>query len=132
MIDIENELYTRIAQRLRKEFDSIHISGEYVREPAKFPHVTIIQQDNSSYEPTMTHEEVHSLVMFEVNVYSNKLSGKKTECKQIMKIINEEFMDMGFRRTVLRPIPNLYDATIYRMVARYTGVVSKDKIVCRR
>ncbi len=132
MIDIENELYTRIAQRLRKEFDtlrftSICISGEYVREPAKFPHVTIVQQDNSSYEPTMT-----SLLMFEVNVYSNKLSGKKTECKQIMKIINEEFMDMGFRRTVLRPIPNLYDATIYRMVARYTGVVNKDKIVCRR
>lgn len=132
MIDIENELYTRIAQRLRNEFDSIHISGEYVREPAKFPHVTIVQQDNSSYEPTMTYEEVHSLLMFEVNVYSNKLSGKKTECKQIMKIINEEFMSMGFRRTVLRPIPNLYDATIYRMVARYTGVVSKDKIVCRR
>ena len=80
----------------------------------------------------MTHEEVHSLLMFEVNVYSNKLSGRKTECKQIMKIINEEFMDRGFRRTGLRPIPNLYDATIYRMVARYTGVVSKDKIVCRR
>ena len=39
---------------------------------------------------------------------------------------------MGFRRTVLRPIPNLYDATIYRMVARYTGVVSKDKIICRK
>lgn len=132
MIDIENELYTRIAKRLRNEFDPINISGEFVKKPAQFPHVTIIQKDDSTYRPSMTHEEVHSLVMFEVNVYSNKITGKKSECKKIMKTINEEFMDMGFERLVSRPIQNLEDATIYRMVARYVGVINKEKIVFRR
>ena len=30
------------------------------------------------------------------------------------------------------PIPNLEDATIYRMVGRYTAVVSTDKEIYRR
>jgi len=30
------------------------------------------------------------------------------------------------------PIPNIEDATIYRMVGRYTAVVSTDKVIYRR
>lgn len=132
MIDVENEIYTRIAKKLRDEFVDISTSSEYMLAPSKFPHVTVIQEDNSSYTRTMTNREVHSQLMFEVNVYSNKITGKKSECKKIMKIINDEFMTMGFVRILLRPIPNLQDATIYRMIARFTGVIDENKIVCRR
>ena len=75
--------------------------------------------------------ENHAGLMYEVNVYSNK-TGKKSECKSIFKMIDEEFASMGFTRILKEPIPNIEDATIYRMVGRYTAVVSTDKVIYRR
>jgi len=39
---------------------------------------------------------------------------------------------LGFTRIVLNPVPDMNDATIYRMVARYRAVVSRDEIIYRR
>ena len=61
-------------------------------------------------------------VMFEINVYSNKAEGKKTECKAIMKIIDDVLFSMNFKRQALTPVPNLEDATTYRLVARYRAM----------
>jgi hypothetical protein len=67
-----------------------------------------------------------------LNVYSNKKSGKKSECKAIASLIDDEMAALGFSRSMLQPIPNMDDATIYRMTGRYRAVVSKDKIIYRR
>ena len=76
--------------------------------------------------------ENHSTLMYEVNVYSNKKTGKKTECKKIITLVDEAMSALGFTRIMLQPIPNMDDATIYRMTARYRAVVSKDKVIFRR
>ena len=70
-------------------------------------------------------------VMFEVNVYSNKTEGKKTECKEIMKVIDEVLFKMNFKRIAMTPVPNMEDASIYRMVARYR-VMTDGRYFCRR
>jgi hypothetical protein len=119
MIDCENEVYTRIAKVLRDKFSGIDIEGDYVKAPSRFPHVSIVQSDNSVVSEKMTGSAEMAQVMFEINVYSNKTVGKKTECKAIMKVVDEVLFKMNFRRLALTPIPNLEDATIYRMVARY-------------
>ena len=36
-----------------------------------------------------------------------------------MKVIDEVLFRMNFRRIVLTPVPNMEDATIYRLTARY-------------
>lgn len=59
------------------------------------------------------------IAMFEINVYSNKAEGKKTECKKIIKEINDALYSMNFRRTAMTPVPNMEDATIYRITARF-------------
>ena len=84
--------------------------------------------DNSVYRRTQTGEntENHALVLYEVNVYSNKTSGKKTECREIIAIVDDMFARMGFTRTLMNTIPDLYDATIYRMVARYQAVIGSN------
>ena len=61
-----------------------------------------------------------------------KKTGKKAECKQIAKIIDEQFLRLGFDRTMLEPIDNFNDTTIYRMVGRYVAVVSKEEVIYRR
>ena len=131
MIDCENEVYTRIARVLRDKFPSINIAGEYVNAPSSFPHVSITQSDNSVVSEQMTGSAEMAQVMFEINIYSNKADGRKTECKSIAKVIDDVMFKMNFKRIALTPIPNMEDATIYRIVARYR-VMTDGKYFYRR
>ena len=134
MIDVENEIFNTIAKVVRKAYPSAFVSGEYIRTPSKFPFVSIIEMSNTAYDKTQSSGglENHASLMYEVNVYSNKTSGKKSECKAIATLIDNELAALGFSRTMLQPIPNMDDATIYRMTGRYTAVISKDKKLYRR
>ena len=134
MIDIESEVFSIIAKAIRVKYPDAYVVGEYVKAPSKFPCVSIVEIDNAAYDKTQSgnSRENHADVTYEVNVYSNKSSGKKSECRAIAALIDDEYAALGFSRAMLQPIPNVDDATVYRMTGRYRGVVSKDKIVYRR
>ena len=133
MIDCENEVYTRLAKILREKFPKIDIASEYVKSPSSFPHVSITQSD--CYIPTewqdSSMKENMVIAMFEINVYSNKAEGKKTECKSIAKAIDEKMFSMNFRRLAFTPVPNLEDATIYRIIARYSAATDGENFYRR-
>lgn len=134
MINVENEIFNRVSTSVRERFPNVSMTGEYVKSPSSFPHVSLEEGDNSAFTRTQTstENENHAVLMYEVNVYSNKTRGKKTECKELISIVDNEMQKMGFTRTMLQPIPNMDDATIYRLTARYTAIVSKDKMIYRR
>ena len=134
MINVENEIFDIIARAVRNAYPDIYMIGEYVKSPSKFPCVSLVEMDNSAYLRTQTDSSVenHAELMYELNVYSNKKSGKKSECKAIASLIDNEMAALGFGRSMLQPIPNMDDATIYRVTGRYRAVVSKDKIIYRR
>ena len=134
MINIENEIFNDVSTRVRTSVPDIYMSGEYVKSPPAFPAVSLVEMDNAQHTSTQTSSEMenHADVMYEVNVYSNKKVGKKSECKKIIALIDEEMTAIGFTRTMLQPIPNMDDATIYRMVARYKAIVSKENVIYRR
>ena len=134
MINVEQEIFNIVAKAVRKVYPDIYMSGEYVKSPPKFPAVSLVEMDNSAYIRTQTSDSVenHAELMYEVNVYSNKKSGKKSECKSIATLIDNELAALGFSRTMLQPIPNMDDATIYRMTGRYRAVASKDNVIFRR
>ena len=52
MIDIENEVFNRVATRVREQFPDIFMTGEYVNSPSSFPAVSLVEQDNSIREST--------------------------------------------------------------------------------
>lgn len=134
MIDIENEVFNTVSTVVRTAYPDIYMVGEYVKTPPRFPCVSLVEMDNQCYQRTEDSGslENHVSVMYEVNIYSNKTTGKKSECKAIAALIDEQMMALGFARTMLQPIPNIDDATIYRMVGRYSAVISKDKVIFRR
>ena len=121
MIDIEKLVYTPIAESLRKRFKGITVSGEYVNSPAKFPYVSIIEQDNYTTQSHLDSSDMerYATVMYEVNVYSDKAGKKKTVCREIMGVIDEMLYKQNFTRISLSPVPNMENGTIYRLVARY-------------
>lgn len=134
MIDIENQVFTIIASRLRAKFGkSFYVSGELNLNPTTFPCAYIEQADNSaltSSRDTASNEN-HAVVMYEVNVYSNKTSGKKTEAKAIFEVIDETFNDLGFTRQSMLPF-QFDNTTKYRVAGRYIAVVDKRERIFRR
>ena len=131
MINIEEELFTKIATALRSQFSGIYVSGEYVNQPSSFPAVFIIEMDNKANRRTRSSSsnENYADVMYQVDVYSNKTKGRKAEAKQIMAAVDEQFAAMGFTRSYLNPVPNMNDATIYRMTGRWIATVSPQGVV---
>lgn len=120
MTDIENQIYTPIAKALRGKFPGVIVSGEYVNAPPDFPYVSIVEQDNYTTQAHMDNGSVEfSTLMYEVNVYSNKSVGKKAACREIITFIDNLMYSKNFRRISLSPVPNMENATIYRLVARY-------------
>lgn len=133
MIDIENELFTKVATALRAQFPGIYVTGEYTRVPPRFPCVMFMEADNTPYRRSQTQDDMenHAAVLYEVDVFSNKTTGRKAECRAIIKVIDEIMMGLGFNRPFLNPIPNV-DESIYRITGRYAAVVSKDEVIFRR
>lgn len=134
MIDIETEVFSIVSTAVRAKYPKIYMTGEYVKSPASFPCVSLIETDNQIYRNTRDSGAIenHAQLLYEVNVYSNKTTGKKSECKAIIALIDSKMEALGFTRTLMNPIPNEEDATIYRIVARYRAIVSKDKTIYRR
>ncbi len=134
MINIENDVFSIVAKAVRTVYPNATISGEYIRAPSQFPFVSLVEMDNTVYSPTQTSGNVenHAELMYQLDIYSNKTSGKKTECKAIASLVDNELAALGFSRTMLQPIPNIDDTTIYRMTGRYKAVVSQDKTIFRR
>ena len=81
MIDIETEVFSIVSAEVRKKYPKIYMTGEYVKSPPSFPCLSLIETDNQVYRNTRDSGciENHAQVLYEVNVYSNKTSGKKTE-----------------------------------------------------
>lgn len=135
MINCETEVFSTVATTLRAEFSGIFVAGEAVAAPSSFPAVTLVEDDNSTYQRSLdsSGQENHAQVMYSCNVYSNKSAGRKTECKAILAVIDAEMFGMGFLRVGSSPmeVPNANGA-IYRMVARYKATISKDKVIYRR
>ena len=134
MINVETEVFNIVSRKVRKTYPDIYMTGEYVKAPPTFPATSFVEADNSTYTNTQTSsaDENHAVLLYDVDVYSNKVTGKKKECKDIISIIDNEMLRLGFTRIMLQPIPNMDDATIYRMKARYKAIVSKNKTIYGR
>lgn len=131
MTDIENIIIQRIDTALSTAGYKDILGSNYQDVPASFPWVFFEQSD--SYESVNQHSSSRDTnfetVVFEADIYSNKPSGAKGECKKIEQIIDAEMVSLGFSRMAaqpLRPTSTMYTA---RLFARYRAVVDKNKYI---
>ena len=134
MIDIETEVFNSVATKVRAAYPKAYMVGEYVKTPSSFPCVSLVEVDNQVWKNSRssTETENHAQVMYEVQVFTNDTKGKKSKCREIIGVVDDALKHLGFTRTLLNPIPNEEDATIYRMVGRYRALVGKDSTIYRR
>lgn len=134
MIDAESLIFSEIYEKVIAKYPKLFMTSEYVPSPPSFPCVSLIEMDNATYRNSQTTQgrENHVAVTYELNVYSNKTTGKKARCREITAFIDDLLLELNFTRMMLEPVPNQDDATIYRMLGRYRAVVSKDHQIFRR
>ena len=138
MIDIESQVYSYIYKKLAftEQGGKGDITVSSMQQPtvSTMPHVSIAEVSNTTLTNTLDSlgYENHARVLYEINVYTNRKDGKKAECKSIMADVDRLFQNLGFTRVMMMPITNMLDSGIYRMVARYEAIVSKDNKIFRR
>ena len=134
MINFENEIFTRIATTVRAEYAEATVTGEYVRTPSKFPTVTLDETENITVEALVdsSDKETYSGVTYRLQVFSNKIGGKKAEAREIFATADEEMRGMGFRRLTYSTTPEIYDSTIYSITATYEAIVDVNGIIYKR
>lgn len=135
MIDIENQVYSKIRAELLEDYPKIYMPEAYTPQVSTFPCVIVEEKTNTpNLESITTHNtENYSNLMYEINIYTNS-STKKTEAKAIRDKVNDIMMNyFGMERSYCSNIPNLVDSSIYRIVLRYTCKVDNNtKVIYRR
>lgn len=133
MIDIENQIFTLISNKLTDSFTGIKVCSETVLEPSEFPCVSVEEIANRVKDANRDSGAIerYAEVTYEINVYSNKKSGKKTQCKNIISVVDTLLANLGFTRTYKSNF-TFDSGTKNRLIARYTAVVSENELIFRR
>lgn len=134
MIDYLNEIFTTVAADVRKAHPGAVVTGEYTRQPSKFPTVTLDEVENvtvNSLEDSSVAERFSGLV-YRLQVFSNKQNGKKAEAREIFTTADKTMLGLGFRRITYTTTPEIYESTIYSITATYEAVVDVNGVIYRR
>ena len=134
MLNFSNEVFTNVATVVRGLYTGTTMIGENTRQPSKFPTVTIDETENVVVDnlEDSSNEEKFAGVTYKVQVFSNKLNGKKSEAREIFATVDAEMRRMGFRRKSYTTTPEIYESTIYQISATYEAVVSAAGYVYKR
>ena len=127
MITLENEVTNAIDQALTTQYPGTFVTAGYIQSSTQFPCVQVVEIDSRVFEraSTLSKIEVLATLVFEINFYSNKVSGKKEECRQLATITDGVMEGLGFMRTMLSQTPNYEDSTVYRMTGRWQKIQAK-------
>ena len=134
MIDILNEIFTAVAAPVREAHPGVMVTGEYTRQPSKFPALTLDEIQNVVVDQLEDSSdlETFSALTYRLQVFSNKSSGKKAEARAIFATADNVMRRLGFRRVTYTTTPEIYDSTIYSVTATYEAVVDANGTVYKR
>ena len=132
MIDKSNEIVTLGTKKLRETYPNITVIGEYVDTPSKFPCVTLDETSNIPVHLDSATVNKYANIQYRVQVFSNKESGKRAECREIYNTIDELLQSIGLVCTSYVTTPTVYNSSIYQITAIYSGVIDRNGSLFRR
>lgn len=126
-----NEVYTKVRTAVLAVSSAAFITSTYTPTPSKFPAVFV--REVGSFTPTrylsLANTEKVKEITLEVQVYSNKKSGAKTEVDTILDAVEAALKHQYFYLVSSAPVENT-DSTVYRHAARFRRIVADaDEII---
>lgn len=130
MIDYSIEVFDVVARSLRSAFPGIAVKGEYVREPATFPTVTIDEIRNVPVHNDSSGVTKYAEVTYRVQVFTNS-ENKRAHARKIYDFVDELLSDLGLRCRSFTTTPSIYNAEVYNITTTHEGTVSADGVFYR-
>jgi hypothetical protein len=114
-------MFTDVATPVRAAFPGVFVTGERIPAPSRFPTVMFIEADNYEDQRSIDNsgkERITSL-MYEVTVFSNLETGKRSQCIDILSTIDDILKSKNASR--MARVEGYFDteARIYMVTARY-------------
>ena len=131
MLDFSNEIFSAVAEDLRSVYTGIQVKGEFDPNPAKFPCVTIDEISNVPVHLDSALKNKYAEVVYRVQVFSNKATGKRAEARGIYATVDETLMELGLFAKTYTSTPAIYNAEIYSITATFEGIIGADGTVYR-
>lgn len=132
MIEHSFEIFSLIAERLRASVPGITVVGEYVSIPAFFPCVSIDEIENLPSHLDSAERNKYADVRYRVQVFSNKQTGKRAECREIYSMADDVLQELGFICRSYSTMPDIYSSSMYSITAVYEATLGRDGTVYRR
>ena len=132
MIDNFNEIYTRITTALKGYDSNVKTSSVYTNSPSSYPFVSIELIEDNVYELGIDSGDIENFAnhSYEINVYT-KGNTAMSKARELLGVADNFMKSIGFMRVSKTPMQD-QNETLYRYIARYEGIVSKDLKVYRR
>lgn len=133
MIDIESQVYTKVAVKLRELFPNINMQSVLTFAPSSFPCCCVEEIDNVVYSRGRDSGQIENFAElgYEINVFSNLANGSKSECRSIFKEADKVMSELNFTRISATPMTD-NNGTIYRITGRYRAVAGTNNKLYRR
>lgn len=144
MINIYPQIFLELEKHMQEFIQSkkcpaclsgkkVKLRPDYDRNSTQFPHVTIAEKGNIFADKELDNQEKHSSLVFDINIYDNS-KNRMEICSTLALVVNQYMSEtMGFNRVVSEPMPNLLDATIYRVFQRYDCIIDNETgLITRR
>lgn len=130
ILDIENKIIDDVQTFFSDREVSVNISSEFDDYPEEFPALMIRQTGSSVYTPTQDDDLTphHWRVTFQLDIFSNKTSGAKSEVKRLMGLADEAMQSLKFTLTS-SDITTNYDRTITRGTQVYRAIVGEPRTI---
>ena len=126
MIDIENLVFNTVFDGVASARSNVSVSKGFIEETATFPCVVIRETNNVPVQKTDTDPsaENYTRVTYQVDVYSDKAGTARSECRDLLNLVDGIMQGMKFRRQHMNEALNI-KRTIFRQYARYTAIVGQ-------
>lgn len=126
MIDVENLVFDTVFNAVHNVHTNLHVSKGFIEETATFPSIVVRETNNVPLARTNTDicAENYSTLTYQIEVYSDKAGEQRSECRDLLKLVDGIMQGMKFKRTYMSEPFNM-KRTIFRQYARYTVIVDK-------
>lgn len=125
MFNIQKEIFTTVANAVLATYTTCRITNSFIYAPAQFPCVAIVlSDDGTTYKmrDSSSNDNFRDITVT-VDVFSNKVDGKKTEAESIMQIVIDTLFPLNFNMVSCKPMSDLNNAQTYRITATFTATV---------
>lgn len=124
MIDVENLVIDAVYNGVTTVHPNLPVTKGFIEENAEFPCIVIRETNNVPVQRMDTDNcaENYSRLTYQVDVYSDKADTARSECRDLLNLVDGIMQSMKFRRIYMNEALNI-ERSIFRQYARYAVIV---------